>query len=309
MDGAVEIKNLSYNHAGENALRGIQLSVPQGSLFGIIGADGAGKSTLFRILSTLLPIQTGEAHILGHSVLSHATSIRTWIGYMPQRFSLYGDLSVKENLHFAADIMGILGIEKEERIQELLHFSRLEKTLNRRAAQLSGGMKQKLALCCALIRNPKVLLLDEPTVGVDPVTRKDFWDMLALLKGKGTTIIVSTPYMDEAEQCDHVVLLHEGHILGQGSPIELCMPLQGHLWKIASDAHLHVPTSETPPPPIQKLYTMGGALHAFCPSPQKAEIILQSVQTICPKATTIELAPPKIEDVFLLALHSQMATP
>lgn len=309
MEYAIEVENLYYNHAGENALRGIHLNVPQGSLFGIIGADGAGKSTLFRILSTLLPIQKGQAHIYGYSVSSDLPCIRTLIGYMPQRFSLYSDLTVKENLHFAAEIMGMTGKQKEKHIDKLLQFSRLEEALNRRAAQLSGGMKQKLALCCALVRNPKVLLLDEPTVGVDPVTRKDFWDMLASLKNNGSTIIVSTPYMDEAELCDHVVLLHEGRILGQGTPHVLCLPLQGCLWKITGETHLHVPTSMEPPPPLDKLYTMGGSLHAYCSQPQDAERILSSVKRICPNASSIELAPPKIEDAFLLALHENGNAP
>src|SRR4051812_36299229 len=202
MDPAVSIRGLSKDHAGERALRGLSLDVPDPSLFGIIGADGAGKSTLMNILATLADPDSGTARILGRDLAEEFPSIRSDIGYMPQRFSLYQDLSVLENLDFFADIFGIAGQAKRDRMRELLAFAGLAEFTGRRAGQLSGGMKQKLALACTLVHRPRLLLLDEPTVGVDPVARRDFWTMLKALRRDGVTLMVSTPYMDEAALCD-----------------------------------------------------------------------------------------------------------
>jgi ABC-2 type transport system ATP-binding protein len=218
---AVSIRALSKDHAGERALRGLSLEVPDPCLFGIIGADGAGKSTLMNILATLSDPDSGDARILGSDLAQEFRAIRSEIGYMPQRFSLYQDLSVLENLDFFADIFGIGGGAKRDRMRELLAFAGLAPFTGRRAGQLSGGMKQKLALACTLIHRPRLLLLDEPTVGVDPVARRDFWSMLKALRKEGVSLMVSTPYMDEAALCDAVMLLHEGSILAQGSPAGL----------------------------------------------------------------------------------------
>lgn len=305
MQEMVHIENVSFDHAGEKALRELSFSVPQGALFGMIGADGAGKSTLFQILATLLPLQHGKIQMLGLDAQQDYRKIRVAIGYMPQRFSLYPDLTVYENLHFAADIMDIPKNQIKLRMQELLGFARLEKAVGRRAGRLSGGMKQKLALCCAMVRNPKLLLLDEPTVGVDPVTRKDFWDMLAVLKSQGTTTLVSTPYMDEAELCDEVLLLHEGRILGKGSPQSLCTPLLGRLWKIQANVSLHVKANVHVESPLEHLYAMGGDLNALTKQREDASTVLSAVQKYCSEAQYILPATPKVEDVLLLALKSK----
>ena len=304
MTYAIQVRNLAHDHAGERALRGVSLQVPTGALFGIIGADGAGKSTLFRLLATLLPPQQGELELLGWDVRSEVRQIRATIGYMPQRFSLYPDLTVEENLRFAAEIMAIPRRELTTVLSELLEFSRLGPARDRRAGRLSGGMKQKLALCCAMVRKPRLLLLDEPTVGVDPVTRKDFWEMLAQLRDKGTTTVVSTPYMDEAELCDQVLLLHHGALVGQGTPEALCRSLPGMLWRISAPTSLHVSAFAAPPEPLLALYPTGGELHALAPRELPAEEVLARVRMFCPSADQIAPATVRVEDVLLHALRS-----
>ncbi|MCB9495362.1 MAG: ABC transporter ATP-binding protein [Fibrobacteria bacterium] len=298
----VKVEDLHHDHAGEQALRGISLSVPPGSLYGLVGADGAGKSTLFQILATLLPPRKGSVEVLGVDVSKGRPEIRSRIGYMPQRFSLYGDLSVRENLQFASDIVGLRGTAARSVFDELVSFSRLESAVERPARNLSGGMKQKLALCCALVRKPPLLLLDEPTVGVDPVTRVDFWDMLGRLRDSGTTILVSTPYMDEAERCQHVALVHKGRILAQGSPAALGSTLPGRLWRLHGPKALAVRVDACVPPPLLDLYPSGGDLRALAPRETSPEAVLQAVETGGLEISEIHSVEPTVEDVLLHAL-------
>ena len=218
MQYAVETSDLKKSYGTVPAVSSLDLRVRPGVLFGIIGADGAGKSTLLQVLSTLLLPDSGKALVLGTDILADPASIRPRIGYMPQKFSHYEDLTVRENMRFFADIFGLAKDEYAERINRLLKFSRLAPFENRRAGQLSGGMKQKLALSCALIHKPELLILDEPTTGVDPVSRKEFWNILRELNAEGITILVSTPYLEESENCHDLILMHEGRILLQGAP-------------------------------------------------------------------------------------------
>lgn len=197
-------------------MQDITFEVSDGELFGLIGPDGAGKTTLFRILTTLLIADKGSASVAGLDVLTDYKTIRKCVGYMPGKFSLYQDLTVEENLKFFATIFGTSIAENYDLIKDI--YVQIEPFKTRRAGQLSGGMKQKLALCCALIHKPKVLFLDEPTTGVDPVSRKEFWEMLKRLQGKGITILVSTPYMDEAALCDRIALIQDGRILEIDKP-------------------------------------------------------------------------------------------
>jgi len=199
-----------------SALEDISFDVQAGELFGLIGPDGAGKTTLFRILTTLLIADIGTATVAGYDVVADYKKIRNSVGYMPGKFSLYQDLTVEENLNFFATIFGTTVAENYELIEDI--YVQIAPFKNRRAGKLSGGMKQKLALCCALIHKPKVLFLDEPTTGVDPVSRKEFWEMLKRLQKKDITILVSTPYMDEAELCDRVALIQDGKILQIDTP-------------------------------------------------------------------------------------------
>ena len=213
---SITVSNISKSYKDVKALQNISFEVKPNELFGLIGPDGAGKTTLFRILTTLLIANEGEATVADFDVLKDFKDIRKHVGYMPGRFSLYQDLTVEENLNFFATIFGTTIEENYQLIKDI--YIQIEPFKDRRAGKLSGGMKQKLALCCALIHKPKVLFLDEPTTGVDPVSRKEFWDMLKRLQKKDITILVSTPYMDEAALCDRIALIQNGQILQIDTP-------------------------------------------------------------------------------------------
>lgn len=213
---AVEAENVTKRFNGEAALDDVSFGVAPGELFGFIGPDGAGKTTLFRILVSLLKPDEGRASVLGLDVVNDLSEIRRRVGYMPGRFSLYGDLSVEENLNFFAGVFGTTVEEQYDVIAPV--YSQIEPFASRRAADLSGGMKQKLALSCAMIHSPDILLLDEPTTGVDAVSRREFWDVLGELSSTGLPILVSTPYMDEASRCDRIALIQKGRILAVDAP-------------------------------------------------------------------------------------------
>jgi ABC-type multidrug transport system ATPase subunit len=206
----------TYNKGNLIAVNDVSLKVNEGELFGLIGPDGAGKTSIFRILTTLLLADKGYASVAGHDVIKDYQRIREIVGYMPGRFSLYQDLTVKENLEFFATVFGTTVEENYELIKDI--YDQIKPFSDRRAGKLSGGMKQKLALCCAMIHKPQVLLLDEPTTGVDAVSRKEFWDMLKKLKAQGITILVSTPYMDEAILCERIALIQQGRIMSVDKP-------------------------------------------------------------------------------------------
>lgn len=213
---SIVVQHISKSFKKLNAVNNVSFEVKEGELFGLIGPDGAGKTTIFRILTTLLIADEGTATVAGFDVVQDYKSIRDIVGYMPGRFSLYQDLTVEENLSFFATIFGTTIQENFDLIKDI--YIQIEPFKKRRAGKLSGGMKQKLALCCALIHKPKVLFLDEPTTGVDPVSRKEFWEMLKRLKQKGITMLVSTPYMDEAALCDRIALIQNGKILEIDTP-------------------------------------------------------------------------------------------
>ncbi len=216
---AIEIRHISKRYGKIRALDDISLEVDAGEIFGLIGPDGAGKTTLFRIMTTLMLPDSGSGTVCGLDIVKDYAGLRRIIGYMPGRFSLYQDLSVKENMDYFATLFGTTVRENYETIKEI--YSQIEPFADRRAGKLSGGMKQKLALCCALVHKPSVLFLDEPTTGVDAVSRKDFWNMLFRIKASGVTIFVSTPYMDEAARCDRLALIRDGSIIGTGTPSEI----------------------------------------------------------------------------------------
>ena len=233
MDHSIIIENLSKNYGDVLALDNINLSVKQGEIFGLIGPDGAGKTTLFEILVTLLAPTQGRTEVCGLDSMKDSRELRNIVGYMPGKFSLYQDLSVKENLTFFADIFSTSIEEGYELIKDI--WTQIEPFKKRRAGKLSGGMKQKLALCCALVHSPKVLFLDEPTTGVDPVSRKEFWQMLQALKASGITIFASTPYMDEAILCDRVSLIQQGRIMRTDTPERIIKTFEHNLFDIKAD--------------------------------------------------------------------------
>ena len=259
MKNAIDIQDLTKRYGKLIALDHVSLSVPESSLFGLIGPDGAGKTTLYQILTTLLSPDEGSATVAGLDVVRDYKKLRTQIGYMPERFSLYPDLTVRENLHFFAALFGVDVKDNFDLIAPI--FSQLEKFPNRRAGALSGGMKQKLALSCALIHRPKVLLLDEPTTGVDAVSRSEFWDMLATLKAQGITILVSTSYMDEAERCERIALLHQGKILDVNTPAGLIENMDKNLYNASATRMYPLLEALRTLPGVKDCYTFGATLH------------------------------------------------
>src|SRR2546421_3216246 len=216
-DPAISIRDLRKSYGAIEAVRGIDLDIQQGEIFGLIGPDGAGKTSMFQILGGVMPATSGEAIMLGHS----ARDARSYVGYLTQVFSLYHDLTVDENLRYIGELRRLSDAQIEERSLRYLRMFGMDQFTDRLAGKLSGGMKQKLSLACALIIEPKILLLDEPTTGVDPVSRREFWDALADLSSQGITIVIATPYLDEAERCTRVALMHEGRIHQTGTPREL----------------------------------------------------------------------------------------
>jgi len=232
-ESAISCKSISKKYDTIEALKEVNFEVERGEIFGIIGPDGAGKTTLFRILTTLILADSGTASVDGFDVVNDYKEIRKRVGYMPGKFSLYQDLTVEENLNFFATVFNTTIEENYELIKDI--YQQIEPFKNRRAGKLSGGMKQKLALSCALIHKPSVLFLDEPTTGVDPVSRKEFWGMLKNLKAQGITILVSTPYMDEASLCDRIALIQNGQFLKIDTPKNIVSQYENKLWAVQSD--------------------------------------------------------------------------
>ena len=295
---SITIQNISKSFKDVVALKDISLDIKEGELFGLIGPDGAGKTTLFRVLTTLLIADEGYATVANFDVVQDFKKIRNSVGYMPGRFSLYQDLTIEENLHFFATIFGTTVKENYDLIEDI--YIQIEPFKNRRAGKLSGGMKQKLALCCALIHKPKVLFLDEPTTGVDPVSRKEFWEMLKRLQQKGITILVSTPYMDEAELCDRIALIQDGEILEVDTPKEIVKHYPKTLYNVRAKNMHKLLDSLNNYMQNYSVYPFGEFVHYtdkrddFAPSELKGYLETQGLKKI-----TIEITQPTIEDVFM----------
>lgn len=236
----IEAKGLTRTFKQITAVDNLDLDIQAGEVFGLVGPDGAGKTTTLRLFDGLLYITEGELHVAGFDMKKESEAIKPQVGYMAQRFSLYGELTVLENLEFFADLYDVVGEIRQERIRRSLAFARLEKFIDRRATDLSGGMQKKLALACSLIHEPGILLLDEPTTGVDPISRREFWEILTDLHLAGTTIVVSTPYMDEAERCTRVGLMYAGRLIVCDDPKVIRASSEGELielipvdWRVA----------------------------------------------------------------------------
>ena len=287
-----------------HAVRDFDLNVRRGELFGLIGPDGAGKTTLMRMVVTLLRPDDGSILVDGHDVVSEMRHIRAITGYMPQRFSLYGDLSVEQNLHFFADLFEVPRAEFAARKKRLYEFSRLEPFAKRLAGRLSGGMKQKLALSCTLIHDPDLLLLDEPTTGVDPVSRMEFWTILRELRAQGITIVVSTPYMDEALLCDRVIIMHEGRALAEGSPAEL---IARHPWPMLEVAPRDVSAAArelAALPGVHAVQGFGDVLHVSARDEQFAEALHENLRALY-GAAAVRAIEPTFEDVFIHCIEEE----
>ena len=259
MRNAIEIHALTKRYGTLTALDEVSFEVGRGELFGLIGPDGAGKTTLFRLLATLVAPDGGTASVDGLDIVADYKRIRERVGYMPGRFSLYPDLSVGENLAFFAALFGVEIAENYDLVAPI--YRQIEPFRARRAGKLSGGMKQKLALCCALIHRPAVLLLDEPTTGVDAVSRSEFWDMLAELKSKGISMLVSTPYMDEASRCDRIALINEGHILGIDTPQGIVAGFDEPLYAVSSKEMFGLLIEARRTRGVKECYPFGEAHH------------------------------------------------
>jgi len=294
---AIIIDQINKSFGATPALKEIGFSVEKGELFGLIGPDGAGKSTLFRILTTLLIPDSGRASIQGMDTVKQYKEIRRIIGYMPGRFSLYPDLSVEENLQFFATIFGTTIQENYHLIEEI--YVQLEPFKNRRAGKLSGGMKQKLALCCALIHQPEVLFLDEPTTGVDAVSRAEFWEMLKRLKQKGITILVSTPYMDEAALCERIALIQTGKILQIDSPQKIIDGYQKPLYAVSSQEYYRLLKELRQQAFTERVEPFGEYLHLTTRKRMLPQEIISYLKSQGHQEIEVKPAKATIEDVFL----------
>ncbi len=295
---SITLNNITKSYNKVIAVEDITFEVKSGELFGLIGPDGAGKTTLFRILATLLYADKGEATVAGYDVVKDYKEIRRSVGYMPGRFSLYQDLTVEENLQFFATIFGTTIEENYDLIKDI--YVQIEPFKERRAGKLSGGMKQKLALSCALIHKPKVLFLDEPTTGVDPVSRKEFWDMLKRLNNKGITTLVSTPYMDEASLCDRIALIQAGKILKIDSPSNIISQHEKQIFNIEAKNMYKLIRDLKEFPESESVYAFGEFVHythsAPNFSPEELELYLT---TRGHEDISIMPTSPGIEDIFM----------
>ncbi len=297
---SILIENITKTYGKKKevvALNDISFSVPIGELFGLIGPDGAGKTSLFRILTTLLLADSGNAKVDGFDVIKNYKEIRKRVGYMPGRFSLYQDLSVEENLKFFATIFNTSIEENYELIKDI--YIQIEGFKNRKAGKLSGGMKQKLALCCALIHRPSILFLDEPTTGVDAVSRKEFWEMLKGLRKEGITIMVSTPYMDEAGICDRVALIQNGKILSINTPNGIVNSFSKPLLAVKSTKMLHLLKQLEKEDFVDNIYPFGEYHHVVMKDESGEVLLKQFIENNVTEKVILKKTQPDIEDCFI----------
>ncbi len=303
---AIRTDNLTKRFGKITAVDGLTISAAPGELFGLVGSDGAGKTTTMRMLAGIMDPSGGEAWVLGRHTVRDSEAIKDDIGYMSQRFGLYPDLTVMENIHFYADIYGLPQRGRAERIDRLLAFSNLTPFRKRQAGNLSGGMKQKLGLACALIHTPKVLFLDEPTNGVDPVSRRDFWRILYQLLKEGVTIFVTTAYLDEADRCNRVGLIHKGKLLACDTPTNLKKLMRGVILEIRTDDPRHTARLLRNRFPEASVGLFGDRVHLVTDDPDTGETtVTPLMKSEGIKLRGIRQIEPSLEDVFVSVLSSQ----
>lgn len=300
---AIEVNNVSKSYDKVKALDGVSLSVERGEIFGLIGPDGAGKTTLFKILVTLLNADEGSATVDGLDITHDYRKIRACVGYMPGKFSLYPDLTIEENMEFFATLFGVTVEQNYDLVAPI--YKQIEPFKKRRAGRLSGGMKQKLALSCALIHKPSVLFLDEPTTGVDAVSRSEFWDMLHNLREQGLSILVSTPYMDEASRCDRIALCNTGRILDIDSPQHMVEKFDGKLYGIKARDMYGLLKDLRNNSSIANCYTAGEYHHLLASADFDAQAIEHHLAEHGHEDLEIKPIAPDIEDVFIKLLSNE----
>ena len=300
---AVKVENLYKSYGAVQALNDLSFQVEAGQIYGIIGPDGAGKTSLFRILTTLLLADKGTASVDGFDVVKDYKEIRRRIGYMPGRFSLYQDLSVEENLQFFASVFNTTIRENYHLIKDI--YVQIEPFKDRKAGKLSGGMKQKLALCCALIHKPSVLFLDEPTTGVDPVSRKEFWEMLRKLKEQEITMLVSTPYMDEASLCDKIALIQQGRFLQEATPRQIIDQFEETLWAVQSNNMHGLIAHLRSHPQVTSCFAFGEVHHVTVQDTLPMDEMKQYLHNLGHTQIRIETIWQVIEDCYMVLAQKQ----
>ena len=307
-DFAIETHGLTRHFKKVVAVDQLSLAIRPGEIFGLVGPDGAGKTTTIRLLCAIMNPTSGSAKVAGFDTIKEAEQIKRRIGYMAQRFNLYGDLSVMENLNFFADIFAVSGEVRAERIAQLLAFARLTEFKDRRAAQLSGGMQKKLALACTLIHEPEILFLDEPTTGVDPVSRREFWDILSDLHLRGVTLFVSTPYMDEAERCSRVGLMFEGEMIVCDEPEKVKDLISGELIEIRPDDLRRARDIVAKMDGVLEIQTYGDLLHVFVDSVEKRLGEVESqLKSRGVAVSALRQTRPRMEEAFISLIRKRIA--
>jgi len=311
MNLLVNATNLRKSFGETHAVDGVSLEISAGEIYGLVGADGAGKTTTMRLLVGALKADSGQANICGYDIERQTEQARAQFGYLSQRFSMYEDLSVLENIRFFAEVRGLRSDEWYPRCMEILEFVGLEKFVERRAGQLSGGMKQKLGLASALVTRPKVLLLDEPTTGVDPVTRQDFWQLVIRLttQGEGVSVLISTPYMDEASRCHRVGFMKDGRIIAEDTPTNLRSQLNNRIIELrGTPMHILRHTAHQDKD-VEDVQAFGDRLHIRV-GENKAEAVLNrlpsEIRSVGGEIEDLRLIPPVLEDVFIALSENAM---
>jgi len=300
MQEAITTTNLARSFGAVHAVARLAMSVPAGRIYGLVGPDGAGKTTTLRLLCGALRPDSGQATVMGIDVARDPEGVRRRIGYMPQRFSLYGDLTVRENMLFFADIYGVPRAEQGPLLDRLLAFSQLSKFQSRRADALSGGMKQKLALACALIHKPDVLMLDEPTTGVDPVSRREFWDIVRdAVNQDGMTVLVSTPYMDEADRCHVVGFMRAGTLMATGTPRELQALVSGVVLELQATPYHEAQQRLRGIAGVREVQVFGDRLHLVADTALPQELLRQQLEGSGVTLGSVRQVQPTMEDVFM----------
>jgi ABC-2 type transport system ATP-binding protein len=302
----IEMHNLTKRFKHVTAVDGLDLSVRRGEIFGLLGPDGAGKTTTIRMLCAIMDPSEGRASVAGFDTVKQPEEIKKRIGYMPQQFSLYGDLTVDENLTFFADVFQVDRETRRERKRDLLAFARLTEFRDRRAAHLSGGMQKKLALASTLIHQPEIIFLDEPTTGVDPVSRREFWDILAELHLEGVTLFVSTPYMDEAERCSRVALMFEGDVIICDEPDEIKGMVEGELLELRPDKLRAASRIIEGLPGVLEVQTYGDLLHVFVDNAEaRAPSLRQSLREADIRIHAMRRTRPRMEEAFISLIRKR----